>query len=464
MSFVLMQSLPRLRTVVTQQSVIFPALVLLCSLICGSLKAQSDDALTLAAQHKERLSSVLNSYPGVVSPVLSYDGKRLYFSRKYYPENVGQTRDPDDVWFSEQDAMGQWTEARNLGSPINTPESNVLCSITPLSNIALLQTTLAAGPLRTHAFAFSRFEGGRWTEPEALIVDNIRNDSKNFYAHLSFDARFLFLALEAPGGRGSLDLYVCERKGSTLHFGSPLNLGPVINSPGTEGSPCLAFDGKTLYFSSDGHGGFGSQDLFVTHRLDDGWTRWSEPLNLGPSINTPFLDHCFSLSSDGGAAMIISADSLGTMGMYKIDLPTELRMGPSQVPTEPADSQSTRQAVHAASVIEFDLHFDHDKSVLDADELRRSLTNPLFRTEERCWSVELEGYTDSTGTEEHNERLSAARIISVRKALRSYMRQCFRISTERRYGASHPLGDNALESGRAQNRRVHVRLKAVEQH
>ena len=64
-----------------------------------------------------------------------------------------------------------------------------------------------------------------------------------------------------------------------------MNLGPAINTKGNERTPFLHSDGKTLYFSSDGHPGLGGIDVFRTVRQGDSWTKWSKPENLGKSIN-----------------------------------------------------------------------------------------------------------------------------------------------------------------------------------
>ncbi len=408
------------------------------------------DTSSSTVSHKQRLSSVVNSFSSVVSPVLSYDAKRLYFSRKYHPENIGQTRDPDDVWYCERNAQGYWTEARNLGASINTSESNVLCSISPLHGTALLQTSGATGSEKMHAFSICRYDGTRWTEPEPLIIENFRNDSKNFYAHLAFDESTLFLAIQNEKSIGGLDLFVSFRKGTSLVFSEPQNLGAGINTKSTEGSPCLGFDGNTLYFSSDGRGGFGSQDLFVSHRIDSSWTNWSEPQNLGPDVNTAHLDHCFSLSADGSHAMIISSDSLGTQGIYDVEVPVTLRMGSSLLQAEKPTLIGS---------IEFDLHFALNSSTVDQEELRQALAKHAPYREHSCWNLRLDAWTDSTGTELHNKLLSTHRAAAVRRALRSELGgRCMHFLSTTAHASHDPRFENRTEEGRSKNRSVRVRI------
>ena len=109
-------------------------------------------------------------------------------------------------------------------------------------------------------------------------------------------------------------------------------LGPTLNTPGDEYAPFLAPDGKTLYFASDGHPGYGNLDIFVTTRLDDSWTRWSEPLNLGPGVNTKRLECYFQLPAQGAYAYL-SATEPGAADsdydLYRLVLPPALRPAPT---------------------------------------------------------------------------------------------------------------------------------------
>ena len=82
------------------------------------------------------------------------------------------------------------------------------------------------------------------------------------------------------------DIYVVYRDSDDNIIG-PINLGHVINTRYSDRSPQLSSDGMTLFFSSNGHGGLGHRDIFVSKRLSpDSWTEWSEPVNLGSQINT----------------------------------------------------------------------------------------------------------------------------------------------------------------------------------
>ena len=103
----------------------------------------------------------------------------------------------------------------------------------------------------------------------------------------------------------NIDIFVSEKNPETGEWNEPINLGETLNTQFAETQPFLHPDMKTLYFVSDGHYGIGSGDIFMSKRLNpNSWTEWSEPINLGKSINTPFLDG-FYMGSSGEFAFIV---------------------------------------------------------------------------------------------------------------------------------------------------------------
>ncbi|MEL7534410.1 MAG: hypothetical protein AAFN10_24100, partial [Bacteroidota bacterium] len=106
---------------------------------------------------------------------------------------------------------------------------------------------------------------------------------------------------------------------SATEWSQPVNLGSVINSPGDDDAPRLSPDGKAIYFNSNGHGGNGDHDVFVSYRLDDSWRRWSEPENLGAPISSPGYDFDFMITQDGKEAYWASNfKSSGSNDIFKM--------------------------------------------------------------------------------------------------------------------------------------------------
>lgn len=143
-------------------------------------------------------------------------------------------------------------------------------------------------PLEISAYAFARFS--EWSEAVNLgpVVNSPFND---FNASLSSDGRSLYFASNRPGGEGAVDIWVSQRASIDAPWGEPLNLGPTINTPFLDAAPSLSQDGHDLFFASDRPGGFGSNDIWVSWRArtDDDFA-WGPPVNLGPNINTHAFD------------------------------------------------------------------------------------------------------------------------------------------------------------------------------
>lgn len=137
---------------------------------------------------------------------------------------------------------------------------------------------------------FTRKEDNRWTDPELLPIDQ----AKTTAAHptLNKQGDVMIFASDAPGGFGGMDLYVTRHNGSD--WSEPQNLGPEVNTPGQEVFPFLHQDG-TLYFSSNGHPGFGGLDIFKAIPTGSGWGRTSNP---GLPLNSPMNDFSYIVSED----------------------------------------------------------------------------------------------------------------------------------------------------------------------
>ena len=129
------------------------------------------------------------------------------------------------------------------------------------------------------------------------LPDYLNSSTWDSQAAISCDGQQLFFASTRPGGIGGSDLYYCtlQPDGS---WSEPRNLGATVNTPEDEEAPFLSNDGETLYFSSMGHAGLGDQDIYFS-RLDRAKGRWSAAVNLGPPINSPARELGFHLTADG---------------------------------------------------------------------------------------------------------------------------------------------------------------------
>ncbi len=272
----------------------------------------------------ERLDENVNSEYSELNPLLSPDGKTLYFSRKNHPENIGGVTDKEDIWYSELGADGKWSLAKNMGPKFNNENPNFInaVSATPdgKSVIILLGNKYLEDGKMVAGVSVSDNFSGQWSAPAPLNIENDYNFNEKANYFMANTRKALLMSVEREDSQGGRDLYVSFQKNDSL-WAAPLNLGDVINTAGEESAPFLASDNVTLYFSSDGFSGFGGADVYMSKRLDDTWTNWSEPENMGPDINTKLNDLFFNIPSTSEFAYYSREVAVDNADVYRVKLP-----------------------------------------------------------------------------------------------------------------------------------------------
>lgn len=273
----------------------------------------------------EALDKNVNSEYSELNPLLSPDGKTLYFSRKNHPQNVGGVNDKEDIWYSQLDSAGHWQLAQNMGREFNNSGPNfvnTIRSVTPdgKSAIMLLGNKYTKNGKMEAGVSISSNVNGQWTKPKALNIDNDYNFNEKANYFLTDNRQTLLMSVEREDTKGSRDLYVSFLKPDSS-WTEPKNLGDVVNTANEETAPFLASDDKTLYFSSNGFSGYGGSDIYVSKRLDDTWTNWSEPENLGPEINSPLEDLFFNIPAASEFAYYSRGVSETNTDIFRVKLP-----------------------------------------------------------------------------------------------------------------------------------------------
>ena len=276
------------------------------------------------------LSASINAATGTVyAPVISADDKLLYFCGKHRTDNIGG----EDIFVSAK-IDGGWAAPEivpNLSTP-NTNEAPV--------NISTDGNTLLM--FRSGKLCYAEKTTSGWSEP-IEFPKPVNSPYWQSDAMISADGKALFFVSTRPGGYNlytnpspgyhgddqfPTDIYVSLLNDQNK-WGDPINLGAVINTPYSERGPFLHADMKTLYFSSDGHGGLGKLDVFKSTRLADScWDCWSEPINLGKEINTPESDWCYKIATNGEKAYFAKSPGTGDDSrIYCVSLPKKMRPG-----------------------------------------------------------------------------------------------------------------------------------------
>lgn len=318
---------------------------------------------------KENLGASVNSANDELGPVISMDGKILYLARQNVAENVGGMKDDEDVWMSTWE-NNKWSRAVNMGKAVNTPIADNLLAVSADNNTLMFEEA-------NQLMVKHRSESG-WDPAEKLHLV-FKNELDHFVASLSADGKAVIFSAKLKSNifydpnRNEGDLYVCLKEGDKK-WSDPINLGPVINSIGEDTSPFLAADGMTLYFASDGRPGYGNQDIFMSTRIGESWTEWTKPINLGPQINTPFFDAYYTIPASGDYAYFVSYDQgYGKADIFRIKLQQNSR--PSAVTLVKGRVLNSKTGAPLAASI----HFENLRTRRDVGEARSDPRTGMYQ-------------------------------------------------------------------------------------
>ncbi|WP_191907046.1 OmpA family protein [Adhaeribacter soli] len=305
-------------------------------------------------------------------PIISSDGKTLFFARQDHPKNTGGASDGQDVWASPLLDMKtqSWGPAKNLPGPVNNNGNNGVASVSADGNTLLLINTYHPdGTMTPEGASVSTRTKSGWSLPVKLNILNYYNNSKELVDFfLGSSGKVLLMAVERNDGVGGQDLFVSFLQKFGV-WSKPINLGKTINTKKSEFAPFLAADGKTLFFASDGHKGYGKSDIFYSKRLDDTWQNWSTPLNLGPEVNSKDWDAYYSVSAAGEYAYLVSTKN-GTedsKDIFKIGLVSKFKPEPVVLVTGRVLDAKTNKPLNAKIIYE---------SLVTGEELGVAQTNP----------------------------------------------------------------------------------------
>lgn len=270
-----------------------------------------------------KLGPEINSKHGEIMPVVSADESHLYVTRKGYESDQNPN---DDVYYSTLNPDSTWKALKAIGKPINNNAHNFVCGTSSDNNELMVGGVYSSsGEYSSKGFSRSHRTKEGWSVPKGLTIKNYYNDDQYVEMCPSHDFRTILMAIRRKDTHGYKDLYVSTMLPDST-WTEPMNLGSEINTFGEEDSPFLAPDNVTLYFASDGWPGYGSNDIFVTKRLDDTWKHWSKPKNMGPAINSEKWDAYYTTSASGKYAYIVSnKGDENHADIYQIKQPESVR-------------------------------------------------------------------------------------------------------------------------------------------
>ena len=253
----------------------------------------------------------INTENDELYPVLNPEGDRLFFTRKEKDEDLYQAELKDSLWTNVQSLT------------FNTKGNEGAQSISADGRLIVFTACNRPGGLGSCDIYYTMKVNGKWTTPSGIgqPINTIDWESQPCIAA---NGRLLIFSAIRSDGFGGKDLYVSYLNKANK-WTNPKNIGNVINTKGNEETPFLHPDGKTLYFTSDGHQTIGAKDIFMSKLSEDG--RWTTPVNLGYPINTENDDAGLFVAMDGIRAYFSSnrAGGKGKLDIYYFDLPENVR-------------------------------------------------------------------------------------------------------------------------------------------
>ena len=253
---------------------------------------------------------------------LSLDESQLYFTRK------GADPKSDESFYrsvSARSSTGQlnWSPAIEIGAPINTPGNEGALCVSPDGLTIIITCCSRRDSYGTCDLYLSHKIGNNWSEPENL-GEQINTSAWESQPCLAADGRTLFFVSTRRGGHGGSDIWKSTIQNDG-NWSQPVNLGDSINTAADEMAPFIHPDGRTLYFSSTGQPGMGGADLFVSRLNANGI--WLKPENIGYPVNTKLDEINLIINAKGTEAFISSErpKGFGKTDIYRFELPVQYR-------------------------------------------------------------------------------------------------------------------------------------------
>ena len=269
----------------------------------------------------EKLPASVNSMYDEISPVVSRDGRTLFYTKigdpgfdknlklgqadfsglvgtayenqlaVVYSEIAGnpisnpvQSDFNQDVWMAEIGEQGQVENVQHPDYPLNSALPNSIVAITPDPNRFVVINRFDEKGYMQRGFSTVERTSDRWTMPKAMEIEDFYTLTSEVSLTMSFDGQILILSAIRRGAQ-DMDLYMCRRQ-SDGTWSSPKHLGYKVNSPDRETTPFLSEDNETLFFSSNRYNAQGGNDIFMSRRLDESWQNWATPKRLTEPINS----------------------------------------------------------------------------------------------------------------------------------------------------------------------------------
>ena len=292
-----------------------------------------------------------------ITPVLSHDGQTLYFTRVRHPDfdrtlemegkslhlslsesqyfnyladiysriagypirNAVHSDYNQDIWIVHFDKE-QFQSISHPGPPLNNALPNSICALTPEQNAFVILNQFLLGGGMDRGFSIIQQKEENWDFPQPMQIENFYTEGGSVNVTMSPDGEVLIMSLQRTDTYGQNDLYASFKNG-VGGWTEPMNLGPNINSSRNEITPTISEDKKTLYFASNRPGTLGGSDIFRARRNSESWTDWSPPRRFVEPINSR-MDDAQPYFNDATGYLYFTSKRAGSADIYRVKVAT----------------------------------------------------------------------------------------------------------------------------------------------
>lgn len=357
----------------------------------------------------------VNSYAEEIYPLYDRSYDTLFLVRSHHNDNIGRDKVNQDIWYCYK-KDNTWSDPINFKS-LNNAENNSIVGLSNNKERLYLLNSYTSNLVRNRGIVYTDYEDGSWTKP--LTIDFEVNTGNNLYSFfINHLEDVILITMFNEKSEGDEDLFV-SLKGDGGHWREPIYMGHTINSEGFETSPFLTDDKKTVFFSSNGFGGYGDADIFMSQRLDDSWSSWSEPVNLGSDVNSDKFDGYFSIYENGEFLFGSNRDSKFSDIFTGKWTKTEVKVTPKTVEQKVAVDPlpvATKNVLPS----NYEVYFDSNSSYFDKKKYAEQLkATASYLSANPNVALVVEGHADKVGDEMYNLMLSLKRAKSIADYIKS---------------------------------------------
>ena len=271
---------------------IFLAMILLSTFSFASLPAVQAGGYWATPVN---LGPLINTAFGEYSARLSHDMLTLYFCAYNRTGGYGYS----DIWMSTRLSKGDpWGAPLNSGAPINTPYHDLFACESVDGLTLHITSTRSGGYGNEDIYKLTRSSKGElWASP-INIGPSINTGWCECQPAFAVDELTMYFGSDRPGNHGGSYIWMSTRPTIGSDWSEPINLDLYTMSAYEAWDPSISPNGLVLYFDSNRPGGYGGLDIWMSTRPTIG-SDWSEPINLGPIINTQYDEYQPWICSDG---------------------------------------------------------------------------------------------------------------------------------------------------------------------